>query len=157
MGEPLNVFWSQVVGKMVNYRNSISTIEDCIALCKQYQHCQWWNFNLETSICRLKRGQGNPKREVYDQNRITGHRDSIDQCPDRSMFTPHNFQPLPLRDTPRENIPTVNDNNRGWFGGFFNNPCPNGQINTNCYNNGNCEECCTGGVSGTDGIPACIH
>ena len=139
---------------MVNYANSISTIEDCIALCKQYPQCQWWNYSLEFSICWLKKGQGNPKMED-NQNKVTGHRDSIDQCPDRSMFTPRNFHSH--RDTPRENIPTVNENNRGWFGGFFNNPCPNGRITTNCYNSGSCVDCCTGDVSGTDGTPACIH
>ena len=147
MGEPLYVF--QDKGVLVNYKTSISTVEGCIALCKQYSQCQWWNYNPIHSTCWLKKGQGNPRRESGDSAMYTGHRDSTDQCEDRSDFTPDTLQP-------NSGTPTS-----GWFSGLFsNNPCPNGQINTNCYNDmhlNSCVRCCTGDVRGTDGTPACIH
>ena len=128
-------------GNSVNYQSGISSVQDCIDLCKQYSQCKWWNYNPDVSKCWLKSGQGNPKKEIF-----TGHRDSTDQCQDRAMFTPAVFSP-------------ASNNNNGWFGGLSSsNPCPNGRINTNCYMDGiSCIRCCTGDVAGNDGTPACLH
>ena len=153
VGEQLNLF-QDIEGNSVNYQSRISSVQDCIDLCKQHRQCRWWNYNPDVSTCWLKSGQGNPKKESKYSEMFTGHRDSTDQCQDRLMFTPAVFSP-----TNRGNVQPANNNNNGWFGGLFpSNPCPNGRINTNCYDDGiSCIRCCTGDVAGNDGTPACLH
>jgi len=83
VGKQLNVFQDRS-GVSVNYKASISTVDECIALCKRYGQCQWWNYNPVHSTCFLKKGSGIPRREIQDFKMYTGHRDSINQCRARS-------------------------------------------------------------------------
>ena len=81
MGEKLNL----------DKASSISTVRDCIALCKQHIQCQWWNYNPNYNDCSLnKDGQGNPKEMRIHMDMYSGPRDSTDQCLS-SEFTPPPF------------------------------------------------------------------
>ena len=113
VGEPLNVIQDGEVS--VNYNDSISTVEECIALCKQYIECQWWNYNPDDSTCWLKRGQGTERIHI---KMYTGHREANAQCP-TSVFTPPLLPSKLISDNPIS---------RWVICLFSSNPCPNGQI-----------------------------
>ena len=113
MGEPLNVIQDGEVS--VNYKDSISTVEECIALCKQYIQCQWWNYNPDDSTCWLKRGQGTERIHI---KMYTGHREANAQCP-TSVFTPAHLPSKLISDNPIS---------RWVICLFSSNPCPNDQI-----------------------------
>ena len=152
-------------GKLVNFQRNVATLDACIDICNQYEECQWWNYDPAQQACWLKRGQGNPKRQAKFNSMYTGHRDSNELCPDRHLFMPavYNSGVENSRTRGQTTQRTIdrNSNNRGstgWFNGIFqSNPCPNGRIMENCYNDETCIRCCSGGQAGSDGTPACIH
>jgi len=65
--------------------------------------------------------------------------------------------------------PTMGDGVNGRYGGRHQNsggwswpwsssdPCPVGNLVTNCYDESQCIRCCPGGQPGNDGTPACLH
>ena len=142
-GHPLKVFWDSSERKYVNYKRDVYSAEGCITLCKYYDQCQWWNYDPVQQACWLKEGAGNPKRESRYSSMFTGHRDSTELCQNRHLITPE--------------VWNRNNNNGGDDNYFTYNPCPAGRINENCYDDGTCIRCCTGGVDGRDNTPACIH
>ena len=120
-------------GAKVNYKKDISSVWDCINLCRGHRECQWWNYDFLQKECLLNAKKGDRKIDVKYINMYTGHRDSTNKCGENWSWM-HVLMNRP------------------------NNPCPNGRITTNCYGDtGRCVRCCTGGQDGSDGTKACIH
>ena len=116
------------------------------------------NYDPGQKACWLKTGRGFPKEESRYENFYTGHRDSEEECPPR-LILPVYQQPaetsVPDERSASSNSDIVKEtNNIGVRGKAVHNPCPDGDLQTNCEHR-ECTQCCTGEQEGTDGTPVC--
>ena len=84
-GQPLKVFPNHV-GKLVNHKRNVRTIQECIEECRRKRLCGWFNWmdNTNTDMnlrntCWLKKGRGNPN-PTWKTRAFTGNRNASWQC-----------------------------------------------------------------------------
>jgi len=84
-GQPLKVFPNHV-GKLVNHKRNVRTIQECIEECRRKRLCGWFNWMDNTSTdmnlrntCWLKKGRGNPN-PTWKTGAFTGNRNASWQC-----------------------------------------------------------------------------
>ena len=57
-------------GSMVNGDAPASTQEECQIECQKDPNCEYWDFDISVSICRLRDAFGNGPE--YDLNHVSG-------------------------------------------------------------------------------------
>ena len=78
-----------------NQKHGVITLEECKLECKKYSLCKWFNWfdntasrSSDRNTCWLKINRGSSYDKIAKEGAVTGHRDSIEECPHGDMFLP---------------------------------------------------------------------